>query len=154
LGAGVIMPLYTIAVQNAVPYAVMGVATSSTAFIRSLAGALGLAIFGSALNNRFAAEFTARLSAEAKALIPPEMLDRLVHNPQALVSPQAQDQLRAFFEQAGTQGASVFNEVLDSLRLALSSALGEVFFIGFIVLVVAWLANLFIKEIPLRRHHG
>lgn len=154
IGAGIIMPLYTIAVQNAVPYTVMGVATSSTAFIRSLAGAMGLAIFGSALNNRFATEFTTHLPTEVKAIVPPETLDRLVHNPQALVSPQAQEQLRAFFEQLGTQGTAMFEEMLELLRASLSSALSEVFFIGFIVIVASWLANLFIKEIPLRKHHG
>jgi len=154
IGAGIIMPLYTIAVQNAVPYAVMGVATSSNAFARSFGGALGLAIYGSALNNRFATEFVSGLSDTAKAVIPPEALNTLAHNPQALVSPQAQSQLMDMFEQLGTQGIALFDEVLESLKLALSSALGEIFFIGFIVIVVAWVANMFIKEIPLRKHHG
>ena len=154
IGAGIIMPLYTIAVQNAVPYAVMGVATSSNAFARSFGGALGLAIYGSALNNRFAKEFVSGLSDTAKAVIPPDVLDTLAHNPQALVSPQAQSQLTAMFEQLGTQGIALFEEVLESLKLALSTALGEIFFIGMIVILIAWVANLFIKEIPLRKHHG
>ena len=154
IGAGIIMPLYTIAVQNAVPYAVMGVTTSSNAFARSFGGALGLAIYGSALNNRFAKEFVSGLSDTAKAVIPPDVLDTLAHNPQALVSPQAQSQLTAMFEQLGTQGIALFEEVLESLKLALSTALGEIFFIGMIVILIAWVANLFIKEIPLRKHHG
>ena len=154
IGAGIIMPLYTIAVQNAVPYAVMGVATSSNAFARSFGGALGLAIYGSALNNRFAKEFVSGLSDTAKAVIPPDVLNTLAHNPQALVSPEAQSQLRAMFEQLGTQGIALFEEVLESLKLALSTALGEIFFIGMIAILIAWVANLFIKEIPLRKHHG
>jgi len=35
LGLGIIMPLYTIAVQNAVPYEILGTATSSTTFLLS-----------------------------------------------------------------------------------------------------------------------
>ena len=37
-GLGITIPLYTIAVQNAVPYNMLGVATSSTAFFRSIGG--------------------------------------------------------------------------------------------------------------------
>ena len=100
-GLGITMPLYIIAVQNAVPYAVLGTATSSTAFFRSIAGAFGLTIFGTIMNNRFASEFLGGLSDQAKTVIPPEQLDLLVHNPQALFSINATDQLRSSFEQAG-----------------------------------------------------
>ena len=154
IGAGITMPLYVIAVQNAVPYGVMGVATSSTAFLRQVGGAIGLAVYGSALNNRFASEFLAGLSAEAKGAIPQEALSTMVHNPQALVSTEAQAQLETFFGQLGSQGAMLYDEVLGSLKYALNAALTEIFFIGLIVMVVAWVANLFIKEIPLRKDHG
>ena len=153
IGLGISMPLYTIAVQNAVPYAIMGVATSTTAFFRSIGGALGLAIFGSVMNNRFASELVTRISPAAKEIISPEPLDSLAHNPQALMSPEAAEQLWSFFEPFGEQGAALFEHVFEALKLALSSAITQVFFIGLIVVAIAWVVNLFIKEIPLRKTH-
>jgi EmrB/QacA subfamily drug resistance transporter len=153
-GLGITMPLYVLAVQNAIPYAALGAATSSAAFFRSIGGAFGLAIFGSIMNNRFASEFMAGLPAEAKAVIPPQQLDSLVHNPQALFSTNATDQLKSFFEQLGPQGAALFEQVMHTLKSALNSGITEVFLIALILVAVGWVANLFLKEIPLRKHYG
>jgi hypothetical protein len=153
LGLGITMPLYTIAVQNAVPYAVMGVATSSTAFFRSIGGAFGLAVLGAVMNNRFASDLINGLSPAAKEVISPEPLGSLAHNPQALLDPGAQTVLMAFFEPLGEQGVALFNQVLETLKLALNSAITQVFLIGCGVVIVAWVVNLFIKEIPLRKSH-
>ena len=153
-GLGVTMPLYTIAIQNAVPYSVLGIATSSSAFFRSIGGAFGLAIFGSVMNNRFASDLMSGLPATVKALVPPEQLDTLVRNPQALLSAEAQAKLKAIFDLFGPQGTELFEQVFKTLKLALSSAITEVFFLGFVIVLVAWVANLFIKEIQLRKQHG
>jgi EmrB/QacA subfamily drug resistance transporter len=152
-GLGILMPLYIIAVQNAIPYAVLGIATSSAAFFRSIGGAFGLAIFGSVMNNRFASEFLGGLSAQAKEVIPTQVLDSLTHNPQVLLSIGAEEQLRSSFENLGTQGAALFQQVFETLKLALNSAITEVFFIGLIIIAIAWVANLFLKEIPQRKQH-
>jgi EmrB/QacA subfamily drug resistance transporter len=153
IGLGITMPLYTIAVQNAVPYNILGVATSSTAFFRSIGGSVGLAIFGSVMNNRFASELTNRLPSAIKAVIPPEQLSALAHNPQALMSPEAQIQLQRILEQTGSQGDALFQQVLQALRQSLDSALSQVFLFGLFAVALAFLINFFIKEIPLRRQH-
>jgi hypothetical protein len=153
-GLGITMPLYTIAVQNAVPYKVMGVATSSIAFFRSLGGSVGLAIFGSVLNNRFASEFLGRLPADVTAVVPAQQLDALAHNPQALMSAEAQAQLRALIEQVGQNGDELFQQVLLALRQSLDSALSHIFLYALLFVVAAFIINLFIKEIPLRRQHN
>lgn len=152
-GLGITMPAYIIAIQNAVPYEILGVATSSAAFFRSIGGAVGLAVLGSVMNNRFAPEFIKGLPPEAKAIIPPQQLDFLVHNPQVLVSPEAQAQLKGAMAQLGPQGATLLQQIMPALRHALDSALSQVFFIGFLVLLLAFIANFFIKEIPLRKQH-
>lgn len=152
-GLGATMPLYVIAVQNTVPYEMLGVATSSTTFFRSIGGAIGLAVFGSVLNNRFAAEFMSSIPATIKALVPIDRLEFLLHNPQALVSPEAQAQLKGMFAILGTQGAAIYEQMLGTLRQALSSALSMVFLIAFAVLILAFIVNLFITEIPLRKGH-
>jgi EmrB/QacA subfamily drug resistance transporter len=152
-GLGITLPLYTIAVQNAVPYNLLGVATSSTAFFRSIGGAVGLAILGSVMNNRFAAELMSRLPTKIKAVIPPDRLTSLANNPQALVSPEAQAQLQGLLSQIGSTGSALFEQVLHALRQALSSALTEVFLVGLLMMIVAFIVNLLIREIPLRKEH-
>jgi EmrB/QacA subfamily drug resistance transporter len=152
-GLGMTMPLYIIAIQNAIPYSVLGIATSSAAFFRSIGGAFGLAIFGSVMNNRFASEFLGGLSAQVKEVIPSQVLDPLTHNPQALLNTGAETQLRSIFENLGPQGAGLFQQVFNTLKLALNSAITQVFLIGFIIVLIAWGANFFLKEIPLRKQH-
>jgi EmrB/QacA subfamily drug resistance transporter len=152
-GLGITMPVYTIAVQNAVPYSVMGIATSTTAFFRSIGGVLGMSVVGSVLNNRFASEFTTNLSPQLHAVVPPDQLNQLVNNPQALFSSGALDQLQAQFANFGAQGEALLKQLLATLKNALSSSLSEVFLISFSVVAVAFLVNFFLKEIPLRKHH-
>jgi EmrB/QacA subfamily drug resistance transporter len=153
IGLGSTLPLYMIAIQNAVPYEILGVATSSSAFFRSIGGSVGLSIFGSIMNNRFATEFLTRLPDTIKSLFTPAQLESLVHNPQALVSPESQAQLQAMLSQAGPQGPTYFEQLLQTLRESLSSALSFVFFIGLFIVVMGFIVNFFIKEIPLRKHH-
>ncbi|MFH1002757.1 MAG: MDR family MFS transporter [Chloroflexota bacterium] len=152
-GLGITMPLYTIAVQNAVPYSVLGVATSSTAFFRSVGGSVGLAVLGSVMNHRFVLGLSAGLPAAVKAMIPAAQLDAMAQNPQVLMSPEAQVQLRGWLGQAG-QGDALFQQVLQALRGALGSALSEVFLVALLAVVIAFLVNFFIEEIPLRKQHS
>ena len=53
-GLGLSMQTIVIALQNAVDFQDMGIATSSNTFFRSLGGAFGTAIFGTILSNRIA----------------------------------------------------------------------------------------------------
>jgi EmrB/QacA subfamily drug resistance transporter len=55
IGIGLVMPVLTLAVQNAVDRKDLGTATSSVTFFRSIGSALGAAIFGAILTNRLTA---------------------------------------------------------------------------------------------------
>lgn len=55
IGIGCVMPVLTLAVQNAVERKDLGTATSSVTFFRSIGSALGAAIFGAILTNRLTA---------------------------------------------------------------------------------------------------
>jgi EmrB/QacA subfamily drug resistance transporter len=152
-GLGITLPLYTIAIQNAVSYNILGAATSAVPFFRSMGGAVGLAILGSVMTNRFTSDFIAKLPATIKTLIPPQALSLMAHNPEVLVSPQAQDQLKTLFSQAGPQGAALYQQTLGILRQALNAGLVEVFLIALVITVVAFVISFFLKEIPLRKQH-
>ncbi len=152
-GMGITMPLYTIAVQNTVPYRILGVASSSTAFFRSLGGSVGLAVFGSVMNNRFASDFVAQLPGAVRSMIPAPELNALAHNPEALLSPEVQGRLQGLVSQLGQQGVGLLQQVAEGLRQALSNAIGEVFLYGLAAVALSFVINLFIKEVPLRREY-
>jgi hypothetical protein len=152
-GLGITMPIFTITVQNAVSHNILGVATSSVPFFRSLGGSVGLAIYGSIMTNRFASQFLSSIPEAVKTTIPNEQLVSLAHNPQALISTQAQSQLRETFNIFGSQGQSLFDQVLTALRQSLSSAIGRIFLIALIVAILSFITCLFLKEIPLRKKH-
>ena len=149
-GLGITLPIFTIAVQNAVPYQIMGVATSSAQFFRAIGGTLGLAILGSVMTSHFASDLNHVVSSDVKQALAPGQLSAIAHNPQALVSPEVQAQLYAQFNQTGSQGAGLLQQLMDALKHALCSALSEVFLIVLVAVGIAWLTVIFLKEIPLR----
>lgn len=51
LGFGLTMPVFSVAVQNAVPVTHIGVATSSIQFLRAIAGTVAAAVFGALLTH-------------------------------------------------------------------------------------------------------
>ena len=148
VGLGVTFPVYTLVVQNSVPHRVLGVATSSLQFFRSIGGTLGLAILGSIMTSRFASELSAAVPARVKEVIPPEKLTTIAEDPYALLSPAAKDQLEQGFESLGPEGVGLLSQFLDSLRNALSNAIGDVFLISLAMIVAAWVVTLFLKGIP------
>jgi EmrB/QacA subfamily drug resistance transporter len=61
LGIGLTMQVLTIATQNNVDYADLGVATSGVTYFRSIGGSFGASIFGTILNNDLSSKVTASL---------------------------------------------------------------------------------------------
>jgi hypothetical protein len=147
-GNGMIMPIHTIAVQNTVRYSIMGAATSMITLLRPFGGVFGLAIVGTILNNRFASRFMTDLPVEVKEMIPAEELSSIVDNPQALVNAGARAELQEMFEGLGTQGTTLFEQLISTLQSALSDALVQVFVVFLIITVVGMIVNFFLKGIP------
>ena len=152
-GMGIAMPLFVIAVQNAVPYSIMGVATSSIQFFQSIGQVIGLAVFGSVMADRFASNLTGNDFVVSLPL-PSETFSALVNNVEALGDKRAMEQLQAVFSQLGDEGPGLLERFMTVLREALASAITDVFVIALAVIVVAWVVTLFLKEVPLRRSHG
>ncbi|HTN79361.1 MAG TPA: MFS transporter, partial [Acidimicrobiales bacterium] len=124
LGMGMTMPTVVLAVQNAVDWKDLGVATGATTFFRSLGGAVGLAAYGAVM--------TARLNTELPQRLPPGTTfdTALLQSPSAIRS----------------LPAPVGNAVIDSL----STAITAIFLVGIPVMAAAFLLSFFIKELPLR----
>jgi len=150
LGLGSGFPVYTIALQNCVPHRMLGAATSSMPFFRSIGGAVGLAILGSILNNRFTSEFVNSVPEYVKVVVSEDKLYTVSQNPQALVNTGAIPQLQALIGQTGPQADSMLQDVLLALRQALSSSISMVFLISLAFAIIATIVACFTKEIPLR----
>ena len=154
-GLGSTFPVFTIAVQNSVPHNIVGVATSATQFYRSIGGTLGLAVLGSAMASRFASGLSASLPTAVKDALPPGGLYDLTNNPQVMMNPDALAGLQAMFSQQGPRSAELASQLLQALRSALASAIGDIFVISLAVVAVAFVATAFLREIPLQgRRHG
>src|SRR5579872_238355 len=65
LGLGLVMQILVLAVQNAVDYRDLGVATSGATLFRSIGGALGTAVFGAIFSGRLASELAGKVPAAA-----------------------------------------------------------------------------------------
>jgi MFS family permease len=151
LGQGVILPLHMIAVQNIVPYSILGTATALLNLVRTLGGIFGLAILGSAMNNVFYSEFMGNILPGIKAVIQTDQLSEIANNPQVLVNPEAQNHLKSLFVNLGTNGQTLFEQMLTTMQNALNFAIVNAFLISFGAIVLAFMINFFLEEIPLRR---
>jgi len=86
LGLGCVMQVLVLAVQNAVDRRDLGVATSSTAFFRTLGGAFGTALFGAVLTARLHYWEPRLLPAGAQDRLPAGSGDSLFNDPDAIKS--------------------------------------------------------------------
>ena len=68
LGIGMVMQVVVLAAQNTARPGEIGVVTSTVTFFRSVGGAIGVAVFGSILNNRLATELVNQFGAAAVAV--------------------------------------------------------------------------------------
>jgi len=117
-GMGLVVLALMLAVQGSVPRRLLGTATSSNIFFRSIGGAVGVAVMGSVMSHRM----SARLAGLAD-----ERLRVLAANPDAIVnqatrqalSPEAQQWLRAALADS-LHAVFVCGLVAAALALAIS----------------------------------
>ena len=79
LGLGMVMQVLVLAVQNAVDYRDLGVATSGATLFRSIGGALGTAVFGAVFSNRLTSQLAGKVPAAAaqNGRLSPSQLSKL-----------------------------------------------------------------------------
>jgi len=126
LGLGQLLPVLTLAVQNAVQRKDLGTATSSVTFFRNIGSAIGAAVFGAVLSNRLAYHITQSLPGAAGEHAATS-LDKSITNLSSLPP-------------------SIVNTVLTSF----GDAFGDVFLIGIPFALLAFLVALKLKDVPLQ----
>jgi EmrB/QacA subfamily drug resistance transporter len=122
LGMGLVMQVLVIAVQNAVDYRDLGVATSGNSLFRSIGGSVGTAVLG--------AIFAARVSAELAGRAPAGAEGGMGLSLQAMA--QLPPALRATYAQAFT------------------SAIDVVFVVATAIAAIGFVVTLLLPERPLR----
>jgi MFS family permease len=143
LGMGLLMPIYTLVVQNVAPVAQMGAATASTQFFRSIGSTVGVAIFGSVLLTIYHDDFQRGIPPKTPALLLSQFQE-----PLRLV------QIRPRLEAAVAKypgGPELLHRLFENVRDALVHGLHAIFTIGTILMVIGIVVNLFLREIPLRK---
>jgi EmrB/QacA subfamily drug resistance transporter len=126
LGLGMVMQVLVLAVQNAVDYGDLGVATSGATLFRSIGGSLGTAVLG--------AIFASRLRIELKSVLPPGAAAQAGTGSE--VNPQ--------------QVAHLPTALRTDYLHAFTSSLNSVFLVAAGVGVAAFAFSWFIRELPLR----
>lgn len=149
IGLGITMPIFGIAVQNALPFRLLGVVTSSVQFFRQVGGLIGVAIFGTLMSTHVRANLASELPPEVRSAAPAPLLERL-EDPQVLLSPEAMDRMRDAFAALGSEGPRLFEETLASMRSVLADGLDQVFVAGLAITIAAVVVSLWMKEIPLK----
>jgi EmrB/QacA subfamily drug resistance transporter len=154
LGLGLSMQTLTIAAQNAAPQRDMGVSTAAATFFRQLGGTLGVAVFLSILfstvgdNIKNAFTRIAPTPAFQAALNDPAVRANSNNGPvfDALQGGGGSGSVlqdSSFLQRADPRLTRPFLE-------GFTESIQTVFLIAIVVMVLAFLVSLFIKEIPLR----
>lgn len=147
LGLGFGMSLYTTVVQNALPQKI-GQATSGLTFFRSIGGTIAVAAMGSVMNSSYAPGFRNALPASLKAVIKPGDLSKF-DNPNVLLSSDVQSALQAKFATFGSAGKQMYNQLMEAVKIGLTSGIHNVFVFSTIVMCAGFVVLFFLKEIPL-----
>ncbi len=150
-GLGTSFPTFTIAIQNAVPFKYLGVATSAAQFFRSVGGSIGLAVLGAYMVSQFSVSFEEKLPPATVQTLSAEGVDTLARNPNALVSEQGQDQLRESLAPLGDLTEVTYQATVSVMKVALADAISAVFLVAFVVVAVSFVLTVFLKEVPLRK---
>jgi EmrB/QacA subfamily drug resistance transporter len=143
-GMGLLMPVYTVAIQNAAAREHMGAASALPTFCRSIGSTVGVAIFGTVLLTNYHRDFLKGVPAGMS----PELLKPFL-NP--LMLPQMMPQLvTRFGEDPG--GPALLKALMANVRAGLVHGINLIFVSSAVIMAAAVVLNLFLRSIPLR--HG
>ena len=152
LGLGGVVATLSVAVQNAVPFQYVGVATAALQFCRSLGGMVGLAATGAVMLRSFRSGTEATVPDNVKSSLPEGLLDSVKEDPQALLDPATAKALKDTIAETGAGDVSVADSLLNSLNFAIEKALSDVFTVLWIAVALSFLVALFLHVRPVKLH--
>jgi EmrB/QacA subfamily drug resistance transporter len=156
LGVGPTFSVFTIVVQNAVPFSVLGVATSNLTFFRQIGGAVALAVVGTIFGSTFLEKIAPEMT---KAGVPPEVVagfgqatasGQLDFNNLTGVGDLGAAILAAVPAEAKAVIEPFIGQIVTGLHSAFSLAVAQTFWIGVGASIIAAIAAAFMTEHALR----
>jgi EmrB/QacA subfamily drug resistance transporter len=122
LGLGMVMQVLVLAVQNAVDFRNMGVATAGSLLFRQIGGSVGIAIFGAIFANRLQSHLASQLPSGVQA--PTNVSPQVVRNMPPVLH--------------------------DTYVRAVAESLHPVFVTAAVITIFAFLLTWLLREVPLR----
>jgi EmrB/QacA subfamily drug resistance transporter len=150
LGVGPTFSVPTIVIQNAVPFRQLGVATSNLTFFRQIGGTIALALVGTIFGTSFKDNLFPQMGA---AGVPPELLQGFAQSGGGFDLGQLTGVGDLATILAGVippQFQSAIPAIIEGIHGAFSLATAQTFWLGVAGAIVAGIAAIAIKEIPLR----
>ncbi len=160
LGVGPTFAVFTIIVQNAVPFHELGVATSNLTFFRQIGGSVSLAIVGTIFGTTISEQAAPQMTA---AGVPPEVVagfeqatasGQLDFNQLTGVGDLGAAILGALPPQAKPIIEPFITNIVAGIHQAFSVAVAQTFWIGVVAAIVAALAASTMHEHALRTSTG
>ena len=156
LGVGPTFSVFTIVVQNAVPFSQLGVATSNLTFFRQIGGSVALAIVGTIFGSTFLEQIGPQIAA---AGVPAQVVagfgqatasGALDFNQLTGVGDLGAAILAAMPEAFRGAIEPFIGQIVAGIQQAFSLAVAQTFWIGVAPSIVAAVAAAFMIEHPLR----
>ena len=146
LGIGPTLSVFTIVVQNAVPFKFLGAATSNLTFFRQVGGSVGLAVVGSYFGGQLVANIPTELAKAAPAGTFTPFFTAIGGNLNQLTN------VGGKFDQAliGLIPSQYLEAFFNAIKVGIADAIGSIFWLSVVASLVAFVAATLIEEIPLR----
>jgi hypothetical protein len=162
LGVGPTFAVFTLVVQNAVPFQYLGVATSNLTFFRQIGGSVALAIVGTVFATEFQQQLIPTVSAKLTAAgAPPQLLQGFQaggggFDPSQLTGTGDLGQVLLNSVPAAFRPVvqPFIGDIVAGVHEAFSLAVSQTFWIGVVGAVIAVAAALGMKELALRQQSG
>jgi len=149
LGIGPTFAVFTIVVQNAVPFDKLGVATSNLTFFRQVGGSVGLALIGTIFGTTLRQEIPRQLVAGG---VPQAFVDRsAAQGADFSALEQSGDLATTLGRDLPAEFQPLIPAIVHGVNEALSIAIASGLWIGLGAVALAFVASLFLPELPLRR---
>jgi EmrB/QacA subfamily drug resistance transporter len=149
LGIGPTFAVFTIVVQNAVPFDKLGVATSNLTFFRQVGGSVGLALIGTIFGTTLRQELPRQLVASG---VPQDLADRFASQGASLQALGQTGDVAATLQRVlPPELQPLIPAIHHGLDETLSLAIASGLWIGLGAVLLAFAASVFLPELPLRR---
>lgn len=167
IGLGPAIPLFTLAIQNAVPPQQIGVATAAATFFRQMGATVGIAIIGTIFATSFATGLPENL-ADATKDMSPDLRGAVMARPRAEPGKEEEGRAQIAFDAASVkakldkqlppamreQAHANVDRIAYAFKRTFTDAIIACFWMSLAVGIAGFLITVFLPSLPLRRGGG